>query len=160
MNHEDEVLDAVPALAAWVRGLLVFVAAGLISVFAIAIWLRPYDENGRPLRQEAHRQMGLPPCTFYVWTKGYPCPSCGMTTSFSLLMHGDVINSLKANAVGTILALFWLFLIPWCIGSSIAGRPLGVWSVEATLTKVVVGFLMLMMIRWVIVLTGIYLSRQ
>ena len=160
MNEEEEVLDVVPALAVWVRGLLVFVAVGLMSVFAIAIWLKPYDESGQPMRQEAHRQMGLPPCTFYVLTDGYPCPSCGMTTSFSLLMHGDVINSLKANAVGTLLALFWLFLIPWCIGSSIVGRPLLVWSLEIALTKVVIGFLILMMLRWAIVMTGIYLSRH
>src|SRR5262249_50885393 len=109
LNEEEEVLDVVPALAVWVRGLLVFVAVGLIGIFSIAIWLKPYDASGNPLRQETHRQMGLPPCTFYVLTNGYPCPSCGMTTSFSLLMHGDVINSMKANAVGTFLALFWLF---------------------------------------------------
>lgn len=160
MNDEEEVLDVVPALAHWVRGLLIVVALGLISIFAIAIWLKPYDEEGRPLRQETHRQMGLPPCTFYVWTDGYPCPSCGMTTSFALLMHGDIVNSLKANAVGTVLALFWLCLIPWCIASSITGRPLLIWSLEATLSKIVIGFLVLMLIRWAIVLTGIYLSRH
>lgn len=160
LNEEEEVLDVVPALAVWVRGLLVFVAVGLIAIFSIAIWLKPYDASGNPLRQETHRQMGLPPCTFYVLTNGYPCPSCGMTTSFSLLMRGDVINSLKANAVGTLLALFWLFLIPWCIGSCITGRPLLVVSLEATLTKVVIGFLTLMMLRWTIVMVGIYLSRN
>ncbi|OAI41654.1 hypothetical protein AYO40_02655 [Planctomycetaceae bacterium SCGC AG-212-D15] len=162
MNSEEEeleVLEAVPALGGWVRGLLVFVALGLMTVFGIAIWLRPYDEAGQPLRMESHKQLGLPPCTFYEKV-GYPCPSCGMTTSFSLLMHGDVVNSLRANAVGTLLALFWLGLIPWCLLSSLRGSPLWVMSVEVALTKVVIGFLILMLCRWAIVVVGIWMSRR
>ena len=50
---------------------------------------------------ETHRQLGLPPCTFKEMT-GLPCPSCGMTSSFALLVRGDVMNSLRANAVGTL----------------------------------------------------------
>jgi hypothetical protein len=160
MKQEEEILDAVPALARWVRGTLVVVALGLISIFSIAIWLNPYDAAGQPKRMETHRQMGLPPCTFYVWTNGYPCPSCGMTTSFALLMHGDVVNSVRANAVGTLLAIFWLLLIPWCLWSSVVGRPLFIWSVEVALTRIVVGFLILMLTRWAIVLLGIWWNRQ
>src|SRR5579859_2102422 len=159
LHQDEEILDAQPALGRWVRGMLVVVAVGLIGVFAIAARLRPYGPDGTPLRMETHRQMGLPPCTFYSWTGGYPCPSCGMTTSFSLLMHGDVANSLKANAVGTLLALFWLGLIPWCLISSLRGQPLFVLSIEIALTKIVIGFLILMLIRWVIVLVGIWMSR-
>jgi hypothetical protein len=83
-----------------------------------------------------------------------------MTTSFSLLMHGDVVNSLKANAVGTLLALLWLTLIPWCLLSSYRGSPVWVASVESTLTKLVIGFLILLLTRWVIVVVGIWMSRQ
>ena len=32
-----------------------------------------------------HQQLGLPPCNFVTLT-GYPCPACGMTTSFALLV--------------------------------------------------------------------------
>jgi hypothetical protein len=159
MQSDEEIWEAHPALGKWVRGTLVVVAVGLISIFAIAAWLRPYDENGKPLRMETHRQMGLPACTFYKWTGGYPCPSCGMTTSFSLLMHGDVLNSLRANAVGTLLALFWLSLIPWCLVSAIRGQPLFIMAIESALTKIVIGFLILMLIRWVIVLAGVFMSR-
>jgi hypothetical protein len=150
-KENEEVLDAIPVMRAWVRGTLVGVALALIAVFAVAVWLKPYDDDGTPYRMATHRQMGLPPCTFFA-TTGLPCPSCGMTTSFSLLMHGDVINSLRANAVGTLLAVFCLTLIPWCLASAVWKRPLFVRSVERTLTLVVLGFLSLMLLRWGIVL--------
>jgi hypothetical protein len=159
-NEEDEALEAIPALNRWVRGSLVFVAVGLISIFAIAAWLNPYQDDGSPRTQETHLQLHLPPCTFYTMTGGYPCPSCGMTTSFSLLIHGDVWNSLKANAVGTLLALFWLALIPWCLISSWQGRPLFILSIEGALSRAVVVFLILMLTRWVIVMVMIWWSRH
>ncbi len=137
---------------AWrVRGALLGMAALLVGVFALAWWLKPYGPDGRPLRMETHRQLGLPPCTFYEYT-GLPCPSCGMTTSFSLLMHGDVANSLHANAVGTLLALFWLALIPWCLASAARKRTVLIGSVERAVAVCVMGFLGLMMVRWLLVL--------
>ena len=108
------MLDAIPVLRNWVRGMLLGVAIGLTAVFAVAFWLNPYQSDGSPRRMATHQQLGLPPCTFFSVT-GLPCPSCGMTTSFALLVRGDVPNSLRANAVGTLLALFCLALIPWCL---------------------------------------------
>jgi hypothetical protein len=129
----------------------VAVALGLLTVFAIALWLNPYDEDGNPRRMQTHRQLGLPPCTFYQLTH-LPCPSCGMTTSFSLLMHGDVINSLRANAVGTLLALLWMSLIPWCLVSAAKKRTVLLRSVERAVAALVIGFLGLMLVRWFLVL--------
>jgi hypothetical protein len=100
---------------------------------------------------ETHRQLGLPPCTFKVVT-GYPCPSCGLTTSFALLMKGDIANSLRANAVGTLLALFWLALIPWSLASSICGRPLWLVSIEKAVLRALIFFLTLLVLRWIFVL--------
>ncbi len=133
------------------RGSLIGVALALVAVFVVAALLNPYHEDGSPLRMATHQKMGLPPCTFFDKT-GLPCPSCGMTTSFSLLMHGDLANSLRANWVGTLLALFCLTLIPWCLGSVVCKRTLFLYSVERALTRVVLAFLGLMMLRWAIVL--------
>ena len=91
--EEHEPLDALPVLGKALRVGLVLIAAGLLTVFVIAVRLNPYYANGRPRSMETHRELGLPPCSFYELT-GLPCPSCGMTTSFSLLMYGDVWNSL------------------------------------------------------------------
>jgi hypothetical protein len=138
-------------LAWWVRGLLLLVALGWIAVFSVAVWLVPYDEEGRPLRMESHRQLGLPPCTFKVLS-GLPCPSCGMTTSFALLVRGDLINSLRANAVGTLLALFGLAFVPWSIACVICKRYFFIESMELLLLRGIIAFLLLMLVRWGIVL--------
>jgi hypothetical protein len=100
---------------------------------------------------ETHRQLGLPECTFKTLT-GEPCPSCGMTTSFALLMRGDLVNSLQANWVGTVLAVFLLLLIPWALTSLIRGRFVFIQSLERALTWAVTFFLTLLLVRWAFVL--------
>jgi hypothetical protein len=145
------MLEAIPLLRGWVRGSLTGLALALIAVFAVACWLNPYNADGSPRTLATHQQLGLPPCNFYRFT-GLPCPACGMTTSFSLLMHGDLWNSLRANAVGTLLAGFWLLLIPWCLASAMWQRTLFIRSTERALTLVVLLFLTLMLLRWIIVL--------
>src|SRR5262245_53861942 len=99
---------------------------------------------------ETHRQLGLPPCTFFAVT-GMPCPSCGMTTSFALLMHGDPAASLRANAVGTLLALLCLAAIPWGLASAYLGRTLFIRSLERTVSLLVLTLLGLMLLRWAVV---------
>jgi hypothetical protein len=154
--QEPEILDALPVMAIWVRGVLLFLVVFLCGVFAIATQLDPYerDDSGQATgarRMETHRQLGLPPCTFYDKT-GLPCPSCGMTTSFSLLIRGDVWNSLRANWVGTCLALGCLLFIPWSVASVWVGRTLFVRSVEKVI--LILFFLLLggMLLRWGFVL--------
>lgn len=153
----DEPLPArVPVMQSWVRLALIVIALGLLAVFAIAISLDPY-RGGAVWTQGTHRQLGLPPCSLVVLT-GLPCPSCGMTTSFALLMHGDVWNSIQANWVGTLLALAGLLYIPWAIYSAVRGRPLWVTSIEGTLCRLVTIFMSLMLLRWFAVLLLHYWS--
>jgi Protein of unknown function (DUF2752) len=134
------------------RILLGIMACGLIVVFGLAAWLRPYTDDGQPRSMATHTQLGMPPCTMVVLT-GKPCPSCGMTTSFSLLMHGDVLNSLRANWVGTLLAIFWLGLIPWGLYGTIRGRLLWVRNAELFFTIATGVILVLMFSRWLWVIT-------
>lgn len=51
-----------------------------------------------------HRQLGLPPCGFLTVT-GYPCPSCGLTTSFSYLVRGNWFDALRTQPFGLVLSI-------------------------------------------------------
>lgn len=129
---------------------LILMAVPWAAVFVVALCLDPY-QDGRVWLQETHRQLGMQPCTFQELV-GLPCPSCGMTTSFALLMHGDLWNSLQANFVGSALAIFGLVFIPWSVASAWQGRLLLVRRLEPILLRLVVAFMALMFGRWAIVL--------
>ncbi|MDY7011341.1 MAG: DUF2752 domain-containing protein [Planctomycetota bacterium] len=78
-----------------VRGLTVAACCG--SVIALAWWLTP-DSTGAG----THRQLGLPVCSFLVRT-GYPCPTCGMTTSVSAMTHGKFVLAFRSHPFGVVL---------------------------------------------------------
>jgi hypothetical protein len=140
-----------------VRYGLALVALGLVLLFGIAFYLNPY-EGGHVWRQQTHTQLGLPECNFHRLTR-LPCPSCGMSTSFALLVRGDLWNSLCANAVGTLLAAFCLVLLPWSVLCAVRGRMYFIRSVEMTVFRLLLAFVTLMLLRWVIVLGEIYWTR-
>jgi Protein of unknown function (DUF2752) len=149
-NRAPEVLEALPVMSWWVRGMLVGIALGLIALFSVAFSLDPYLADGSARRMETHKQLGLPECTFKQVTH-LPCPSCGMTTSFSLTMHGDLFHGAQANSVGVLLALTLLISIPWCVASAVMQRTLFIRSAERTMLAIVIGLLSLMMLRWAVV---------
>jgi hypothetical protein len=139
------------ALGRRVRLAVVAIAIGLIALFTVAAWIDPYDSDGQPLAMGTHKQLGLPECNFVRLTD-LPCPSCGMTTSFALLMRGDVVASLRANAVGTLLAVFLLAAIPWSLVGATRGRWLWVRTLEPWLLRAVIVFTGLAVARWIVLL--------
>ncbi len=146
-------------MSLWVRGALVGIALGLTALFAVAACLNPYQQDGSARRMETHRRLGLPECTFKRMT-GYPCPSCGMTTSFALTIRGDLIDGFQANSVGELLALFLLALIPWCVCSAVSRRMIFVRSIERVVMVIVLALLGLMMLRWVLFIALMYWTRS
>lgn len=154
VRWRDEERYRVPSterIGRFARAFLAIMALGFIVVFGIAAWLHPYTDDGTPLTMATHTQLGMPRCNMVVMY-GKPCPSCGMTTSFALLVHGDVWNSLKANWVGTLMAVFWMGLIPWGLYGAVKGRLLWVKNGEMFLTFAIGVILVLMIARWVWVL--------
>ncbi|MFL5341007.1 MAG: DUF2752 domain-containing protein [Gemmataceae bacterium] len=148
-------LELVPPAAAdrlsiFVRAALIVFALALTGVFGIAAWLNPYEADGTPRKQATHRQLGLPPCTFYEKT-GIPCPSCGFTTSFAFTVRMRLWNALNANCVGTLLALFCLAFVPWGLVSALRGRYLFVASLEKAAINCLIVFVALMLVRWGII---------
>jgi hypothetical protein len=98
-----------------------FVTAVACVAFTIAAVVNPYDEAGRPRTHGTHRQLGLPPCTM-LSTVGFPCPSCGMTTSIALFFHGDVPAACRVNWAGALLAAVGIAVATW-LGLVAAGLP-------------------------------------
>lgn len=148
----DETPLRVPQapLKIWVRAALLAVAGGIIAVFVVAHRLSPYDSAGQPLRMAAHEQLGLPPCHFVRYV-GRPCPTCGMTTSFALLMKGDLAASWRANCAGTLFAFWLMVLVPWGAISAVRGHWLFGRKVEYWLLGGIIGTVLIALLRWIIV---------
>ena len=86
-----------------------------MGLLVIAAWLQP-ESSG----MGTHRQLGLPPCTFLVLF-GIPCPSCGMTTSWSHFMRGEFGQARSANAGGVCLAALAAIGSMWSLLAAIRG---------------------------------------
>jgi hypothetical protein len=142
-----------PRLKIYVRAFLLVIAAGLIGVFVCAFRIYPYDDDGKPMTMSSHTQLGMPPCNFVAMT-GKPCPSCGMTTSFALLVRGDVLSSLRANWVGSCLCVLWAVTMVWALASSLWGQMLLIppRRGELIFTLIVSGVVVLMLARWAVIL--------
>ena len=101
-----------PGLFGWL--LLVGLFGGISLVWGLARWIKPYEADGMPKAMASHTQLGLPPCTFLAVT-GIPCPSCGLTTSFSLMAHFDPVPAFRANPAGPILLMLSGILWIWSL---------------------------------------------
>jgi hypothetical protein len=84
-------------------------------MLAVAGMLKP-----NPYHMGTHQQLGFPPCTFLVLF-GLPCPTCGMTTAWACLMHGDLLGAFQANIAGVFLALLAVTTAPWLTISALRG---------------------------------------
>lgn len=105
------------------RAFAAFIACGLLSVLAVAAWLEPSSRG-----HGTHTRLGIPPCS-WASVSGYPCPTCGMTTSFAHAANGNVLAALRAQPAGAALCLltaagFWGALHVAATGSRL-GRLVG-----------------------------------
>lgn len=108
----------VPQRLGW-GGRLLALGVGLacLAVLLVGLCLKP-----SPAGVGSHEGLGLAPCNFEQRT-GLPCPTCGMTTSFSHFSHGQWLASFYVQPMGMVLAaaaaaVFWAGLY---IG--LTGRP-------------------------------------
>jgi len=125
------------------RWLLVGWSLVLLGGFALAFALTP-DPRG----YGTHQRLGLPPCSFRAML-GIPCPACGMTTSFSHLMHGNMPGALRANPGGVLLALVCAAQVPWCWLSASRGRLAGVADPAKCLLWLILAVACVSLVHWV-----------
>lgn len=70
-----------------------------LALLATAASLTP-----SPTGVGTHVALGLPPCPLLALA-GVPCPVCGMTTAFALVVRGDVAAAFVAQPFGALVAL-------------------------------------------------------
>jgi len=75
-----------------------------LTFIAIAVFLVTISAlvTPSPTGMGTHERLGLPPCMFLKWTH-IPCFSCGMTTSWAHMAHGNPWQALKAQPMGVAL---------------------------------------------------------
>ena len=150
-QEQEDSIDEPSRLHRWLRIFLLVLTVPWLAVFVVATQISPYKADGEARQMGTHMQLGLPDCNFKELT-GLPCPSCGMTTSFCLLIRADVWHSLQANFAGTLLATFGLLFIPWAFASAFLGRFVFIRSIEMVVFRLAIVFLFLLFGRWAFVL--------
>ena len=79
-----------------------------LFVTVVALCLHPNAAH-----HGTHQQLGLPPCPSVLFFHR-PCPGCGLTTSWTALLHGNLGSSFRAHPLGPLLYLLFT-------GSSLLG---------------------------------------
>lgn len=116
------------------------------TVLGLAKWLDP-----NPQGYGTHLQLGMSECTMMHFT-GYPCPMCGMTTTFALYADFRVIDALFNQPFG--LVLFGTTVALAIIGALDVATGRGYWKralawVDRRETKVAAVLLIGMLGGWV-----------
>ncbi len=123
MSHDLPIIYSGPAptpmLSPGQRALSLIISAACLTVLLTAAHLTP-----SPTGVSTHTELGMNSCQFLERT-GIPCPSCGMTTSFSLFVRGKILGSLYVQPMGAVLAAlttltFWATLYLAFTGKPIA----------------------------------------
>ena len=112
------------------------------GILGVAVWLQP-DPKG----YGTHRQLGFGKCGMLI-TTGFPCPTCGMTTSFSYAVRGRLIKAFLAQPAGLALAIGTV--LAGLVGGWIAitGRIPNVRIPMITTYRLLLAFLVLLIGGW------------
>jgi len=95
--------------------------SGVLGISALGLLLVAHSLEPDVRGLGTHEQLGLNPCTIKQ-VFGIRCPSCGMTTSWSLISHGRVVAAIQANAGGVLLAALASLAGVWLVASAVLGR--------------------------------------
>jgi len=113
MLTEARWIELAP-VSGWARWSHALLLLGVLVMVGVGLYLTP-----DPAGHGTHQQLGLPPCTIYYLT-GRPCPSCGLTTSVSAILHGQFGLAWRANPMGFVIvaaavavAINSLFALLW-----------------------------------------------
>ena len=94
------------------------ISVAVSVIFLAAAWVTPNDRG-----VGTHHQLGLPTCSWIV-AADIPCPTCGMTTSFSHAVRGQFLQSLFTQPMGLVIAIGTFLIGVIAIFTTITGRSL------------------------------------
>lgn len=126
--------------------------AALLVPFAAVAWFGA-SLHPRACGYGTAEELGVGPCSFLVRT-GWPCPSCGLTTSIASLLHGQVGRAFGAHPFGPVLLALLALLAGVGAAEAAAGRDVlarlrpRVWWILAGLAGMVAGWLYLLYTGW------------
>jgi len=127
-------------------------AGGAVGLAVLAFSLTPIGGG-----YGTHEQLGLPPCSFLTRT-GWPCPTCGLTTSMALMAHGRVAAALRAHPFGVVLAALLVAVTAAGIAELATGRDVLALARPGLWWLVAVG--VLLVLSWVWKLTAGWVSGE
>ncbi len=136
-----------PVAVVWrLRGAVVLALA--VAAMVVAGMLRP-DLRG----VGTHEQLSLPVCSFAART-GWPCPTCGLTTSLAAMAHGNVGLAFRAQPFGVVVFMVLVaaalaggveLLSAWPILGRVRPR---LWWVAAAVGGVLLGWVVKLAVGW------------
>ncbi len=118
--------------------------AGPLAVLVTAAMLAPSPEG-----HGTHTQLGLPPCGFLVYT-GYPCPGCGLTTSFAHMIRLEVFGAFHANPFGILLFLATAAIVPISLYGIVKKLPVIDTLDRLHAEKIAIGLSIVSIVVWVV----------
>ncbi len=141
----DRLLSRLPPARTISRVVSAPLALGSGAVLALSAWLEP-----NPLGHSTHTALGLGQCSFLA-ISGYPCPMCGMTTSFALFAHLHPIDAVVNQPFSAVM--FGITALVFGVSAAEVVAPRERWARlggrlapwEATLAT---GFLIAMGLGW------------
>ena len=100
------------------RWIGLIVAGPCLAVIAVAWTLQPRSSG-----YGTHTQLGLPGCGILAKT-GWPCPSCGLTTSVSASVHGQFAAAFRAQPFGLVLFMVLAAAVVVGLAQAITGKAI------------------------------------
>ena len=127
--------------------LLGLCALTLVGVAVLGVWVDP-DPRGFG----THEQLGLAPCRT-LDVIGIPCPGCGVTTSVSLLWHGELWASFMNQPFGFLLGLLVPLAALGAVVRHLGGGDLYADSLKMRWGKALLALASVMVLAWIYKIT-------
>ncbi len=119
------------------------IAVLVVGLAVTLVWLL-VQVDPDPRGHGTHERLGMPPCSWPI-VYGKPCPTCGVTTAATWLVHLHPLRALATQPFGALLAAAGLYvavvaLLSLCRRESMVAR-IALWPVGTITIVTIASFL-------------------